>query len=105
LYSKIWSAILWTPTFTPLSEQAQPLPKSWGFLLYERKTLKASGGRREKKDFEERQYCSEANNGVYIVSKGMVLVCVIIVFLHCETVRCGKSSSISATKIKELSKK
>jgi hypothetical protein len=47
----------------------------------------------------------KANNGVYIVSKGMVLVCVIIVFLHCETVRCGKSSSISATKIKELSRK
>jgi hypothetical protein len=28
---------LWTPTFTPLSEQAQPLPTNWGFLLYERK--------------------------------------------------------------------
>jgi hypothetical protein len=35
--TKIWSAILWTPTFTPLSEQAQPLPTNWGFLLYERK--------------------------------------------------------------------
>jgi hypothetical protein len=29
----------------------------------------------------ERRCCSEANNGIYIVSEGMVLVRVIIVFL------------------------
>jgi hypothetical protein len=30
---EIWGAILWTPTFTPLPEQAQPLPTGWGSLL------------------------------------------------------------------------